>query len=273
MDMKLFTVRSIISSSSIPMNNPISAYIFIGFICMHLTSLLLGQFYAYYAYHVLLMIICFLIFYANIMLLMILIYNFPLRNKDDRIAFDYVCLQEGNINILHFYLGRNKRFLVDKDDRKPVHYYCVWESKSSGAWILHLFHSCCHIVGRSNEVSLSVFDDIMMDNTKYNKRSYNVGFQSIEKSQTSTFRSYVSILRDYSFSTTCTGTWKSPIPFTILTTSFSSQSFQKRFLRQVMPRSIPRSPKCLERYMNFSMVLLRNTEKVSKVGVKKMRKS
>ena len=86
-------------------------------------------------------------------------------------------------------------------------------------------------------------------NVQYNNWCYNVGVQSIEHSNTSTFGSYVSILEENLFPETSTGPWHIYVPLTILTTSLSSLNFPKRFSRQARPRSIIRSTRCLENYM------------------------
>ena len=70
------TAGRIISSSSILRKEKVNDYIYLGFKYMHLPVFILGWLYESYTYHVLMTIIWFLrfsIFYANIMLLMILI--------------------------------------------------------------------------------------------------------------------------------------------------------------------------------------------------------
>ena len=51
-ELKLITAGSIISISSIPSNEQIIEYIYLGYIYMHLTALFLRWVYASYAYHV-----------------------------------------------------------------------------------------------------------------------------------------------------------------------------------------------------------------------------
>ena len=62
----------------------------------------------------------------------------------------------------------------DYTDRTAVCYVCLWEGNLSGAKFIHLLNSCYHMVGRSSEVSLSKYDDIRMENVKYNNGEYCV---------------------------------------------------------------------------------------------------
>ena len=56
------------------------------------------------------------------------------------------------------------------------------------AMFLQLFNSCYHIVGRSSEVYLSIFEDIRMENIQDNNISYSVAVQLIDQSKTSTYQ-------------------------------------------------------------------------------------
>ena len=53
-------------------------------------------------------------------------------------------------------------------DSTAVGYFCLWEGKLSGANFIHLFNSCYHMVGRSSELPLSKYDDIIMVTIKDN---------------------------------------------------------------------------------------------------------
>ena len=86
------------------------------------------------------LILLFILFYTNIMLLMILILTLWIL---------YLC----GILIL----------LIQEADRAEVGYVSLWEDQYSRAMFLHLFNLCYHIVGRPSEVSLSIFDDVIME--------------------------------------------------------------------------------------------------------------
>ena len=78
--------------------------------------------------------------------------------------------------------------LIHESDRISVGYVCLWEGKYYGSKFLHLFNSCCDMVSRSSEVSLSRFNDIKMKNFKDNKGCWNVAIQGINRSKTSTYQ-------------------------------------------------------------------------------------
>ena len=83
-------------------------------------------------------------------------------------------------------------------------------------------------------------------------------------------RSYVYILRETLLSTTGTGPYHTPVPYTLPTTSLSSPSPPKLFSRMGIPKLIPRSRIFFEKSMNVSMALFSNIEKLSKICVKPM---
>ena len=159
-------------------------------------------------------------------------------------------------------------FLINKADRKAVGIFCLLKGTYSGANFLQLFNICYHMVVRSSEVSLSIYDEIRMENFQENNVSYNVAPQSIDRSKKLLIRSYVPTLRDNYLYMNSTISWHTNVSLELLTTSSSSLSSPKRFSRQVSPRLITRSPICLEKSMNVSMDFFGNTEKVSKVAVK-----
>ena len=103
--------------------------------------------------------------YANIILLMLLVLTFCIL---------YIC--------------RIKLLLVGEVDRTAVGCLCLCEVKYSVENILKLFNSCYHMVVSSNEVSLSIFEDIRMKTVQDSNWSYNVAIQAINRSKRSTFQ-------------------------------------------------------------------------------------
>ena len=78
--------------------------------------------------------------------------------------------------------------MIDDAYRTAVGYVCLWEGELSGGEFIHIFNSCHHMVGRSSEVSLSKYEDIIMESFKENNGEYFVAFQGIEQTKTSTFQ-------------------------------------------------------------------------------------
>ena len=78
--------------------------------------------------------------------------------------------------------------LTYEADITAVGYVCLWEGKYSGYKFLHLLNSCYHMVGRSSEVTLSIFNDINTENVKDNNGFFNVSMQGINIANTSTYK-------------------------------------------------------------------------------------
>ena len=77
----------------------------------------------------------------------------------------------------------------DRRIKQDSSQFCMsTEGTSSESKVFHIFKSCYHMVGRSSEVSLSRFNDIKMENVKYNRGFYNVEMQGIDRSKTSTYQ-------------------------------------------------------------------------------------
>ena len=102
---------------------------------------------------------------CKFMLLMIIIYKFCIL---------YLCVI--------------KLFLIEKSYKTEDHYVSLGEEKSFGSKFLQLSISCYRMVGRSNEVSLSIFEAIRMDIAQDINGSYNVAVQGINCHKTSTFQ-------------------------------------------------------------------------------------
>ena len=86
------------------------------------------------------------------------------------------------------YLCGIKLLPIEEPDRKKVGYDCRWEFKYIGAKLLHLLKLCYHMMGRSSDVTLSIFNDIRMENAHNNNVSYYVLVQRINRSKTSTYQ-------------------------------------------------------------------------------------
>ena len=78
--------------------------------------------------------------------------------------------------------------LIDEADIIAFVYVCKLEVTSSRSKFLHLFNSCYHMVIRSSEVSLSIFNDIKMENFQDNSRYYNAAIKRIDRANTSTYQ-------------------------------------------------------------------------------------
>ena len=78
--------------------------------------------------------------------------------------------------------------LIDEADRTEVRCVFLWKGTYSGSKFLHLFNSCCHVVGRSSEVSLSRFSDIKMEKVNNNNGTYDVALQEMDRIKTRTYQ-------------------------------------------------------------------------------------
>ena len=56
--------------------------------------------------------------------------------------------------------------VIDDAYRTAVGYVCLWEVKLSGAKFLQIFKSCYHMVGRSSEVPLSKYDNVILETVR-----------------------------------------------------------------------------------------------------------
>ena len=130
---KQITSGRIISRSSIPRNEQVSEYVFWDFIYMHLTALLSIWFYSSYVSHVLMI--------------------FTILN----ILCNYSNSYASHISMIHFLLCQNQKLPDRLRWQDSSWYVFLWEGKYPEEIFLHLLNSCCHIVGRSSEVSLSIF--------------------------------------------------------------------------------------------------------------------
>ena len=127
------TTGIIIPILSILIDDQVSDSIYLGFICMHLTALLSIWFYSSYVSHVLMI--------------------FTILN----ILCNYSNSYASHISMIHFLLCQNQKLPDRLRWQDSSWYVFLWEGKYPEEIFLHLLNSCCHIVGRSSEVSLSIF--------------------------------------------------------------------------------------------------------------------
>ena len=78
--------------------------------------------------------------------------------------------------------------MLDEVDIMAGGYDCVWEVSVILPNCLHIFKSCFHMVNRASGISLSWFDNIIMETVCYNNGSYGVVVQVIEHSITTIWK-------------------------------------------------------------------------------------
>ena len=171
---------------------------------MHLTALFLGWFYASCAYHVLMMIICFSVFYGNIMFLMLIIYKDSAFCTLVRSKFSWYTKHTGQ-QLVIFVFGKSN--IMEQSSYTYSTRFTIW-------WAGPVRYLCQDLMTSGLRKSKTIKWVIMQ---KFNQSKYP---------KQVLFRSYVFVLGENSFSTTGNGPWNTSISLTLIIKISYSPIFQ-----------------------------------------------